>query len=259
MKKMLFFLLSLTAALSLSAQDQLYNMSMDNWTKKSGTWYPRAENATAAQTIWDSANKGMSIIGANCTTPEYKHVAVAGEGKAAAKIESRSVFGVFVAGNLFTGAYGKTVGTSGAVLNFGTPFTQRPRSLSGWYHYSPKAINYAKGAHKDKKGQTDQATIEVTLTDWSKPLTIDTTKEKFIDGKTNPHAIGCGEPFEQLGMAAGILGREAHVRVDVVVLGEHVEVEPGLALERELEPELGEVASRAASRERLMGELRAIP
>lgn len=192
MKLRYLLLLAVGMPISLTAQDRLYNMSLDDWSKKSGTWYPRAENATAAQYIWDSANKGMSIIGANCTTPEYKHVAVAGEGKAAARIESRSVFGVFVAGNLFTGSYGKTVGMSGAVLNFGTPFTQRPKSLSGWYHYSPKTINYAKEPHKDKKGQTDQATIEVTLTDWSEPLTIDTTKEKFIDSKTNPHAIGYG-------------------------------------------------------------------
>lgn len=193
MKLRYLLLLILGFPFVLTAQDQLYNSGFEHWSKKSGTWYPYPENATQAQKVWDSANKGLSILGANTTTPEYKHLAPGSKGKTAAKIESRKVFGIFVAGNLFTGVFNKTSGTSGAVLTFGVPFNKRPVSLSGWYHYLPGTVNYAKAPHKDRKGKADEGGIDITLTDWTHPLTIDTVKEKFTDSETNPHAIGYGK------------------------------------------------------------------
>ncbi|MBQ7457725.1 MAG: PCMD domain-containing protein, partial [Bacteroidales bacterium] len=128
----------------------------------------------------------------NGTTPEYKHVAVAGEGKAAAKIESKKVLWVFVAGNLYTGNFVRIVNFAGAELNFGIPFNARPKSLSGYVHYIPKPINYAKAPYLEKKGQLDSGKIEVVLTDWDKPYNIVTNDEEFIDGAKDPHVIGRG-------------------------------------------------------------------
>ena len=178
----------------LHAQDgpQIYNMSFDTWSKSAGAWnlYPAA--ATDAQKVWDTANHGLSILGINGTVPEYRHLAVLGEGKAAAKIVSKKVVWAFVAGNLYNGRFGRIVRLSGAELFFGVPFTARPRSLSGYFHYIPATVDYAREPHLDMKGKTDIGRIEVILTDWDKPYHIITNDEQFINAETDPHVIGRG-------------------------------------------------------------------
>lgn len=182
----------LLAAVNVGAQNgpQIYNMSFDTWSKSSGAWNLYPANAAAGEKVWDTANHGLSLLGVNGTVPEYKHVAVAGEGKAAAKIISKKVVWAFVAGNLYTGSFGKIVKLSGAELNFGIPFTARPKSLSGYLHYIPATVDYAKEPYLDMKGKTDVGWIEVILADWDKPYHIVTNYEKFIDGATDPHVIG---------------------------------------------------------------------
>lgn len=192
MKKYLFIAILATLSASSLYSQQLSNMSFDTWSKSSGSWNPYAKGASSSQKVWDTANKGLSLLGINGTVPEYNHVAVAGEGKAAAKIESKKVLWAFVAGNLFTGSFVRVVDFSGAELNFGVPFSGRPKSLSGYVHYIPKPINYAKEPYLGKKGKMDSGRIEIVLTDWDKPYHIVTNNEEFIDGATDPHVIGRG-------------------------------------------------------------------
>ena len=186
-KKSLLAALALFTALTVQAQ-QLYNMGFDTWSKQGGVWYPYAKEASETRKVWDSANKGLSALGVNTTVPEYKHVAA--EGKAAAKVQSRKVLWAFVAGNLFTGRFIRVVDLSGAEMDFGAPFTGRPKSLSGYYHYLPKTINYAQAPYKHLKGKPDVGRIEVILTDWTAPHHVLTTEEPFIDADKNPHVIG---------------------------------------------------------------------
>ena len=189
--KRIFAIISAMLALAAAANaQQLPNMDFDTWSKSGGTWYLYAKDATPEQKVWDSSNKGLSLLGVNGTTPEYKHVAVSGEGKAACKIESKKVLWAFVAGNLFTGRFAKVVNFSGADLYFGVPFTARPKSLSGYYHYIPGTINYAEEPYEDLKGRQDEGSIEVILTDWDQQYHIITNNERFIDGATDPHVIG---------------------------------------------------------------------
>lgn len=190
-KKVLLAILTALAAVSMQAQ-QLYNMDFDTWSKSSGAWNLYGKDASSSQRVWDTANHGLSLLGINGTIPEYKHVAVAGEGKAAAKIVSRNVLWAFVAGNLYTGRFGRVVNFSGAELTFGVPFQARPKSLSGYVHYIPKKIDYAKGPYLDRKGKTDTGYVEVILTDWDKPYHIVTNDEEFIDAASDPHVIGRG-------------------------------------------------------------------
>ena len=194
MKKTLTILALTLLTLCLYAQDgpQIYNMNFDTWSKSSGAWNLYPANASAAQKGWDTANHGLSILGINGTLPEYKHVAVPGEGKAAAKIISKKVVWAFVAGNLYTGWFGRIVKLSGAELNFGIPFNARPKSMSGYFHYIPATVDYAREPYLDMKGKTDVGRIEVILTDWEKPNHIITNYEKIIDGATDPHVIGIG-------------------------------------------------------------------
>lgn len=186
-KKLILSALSLLAACMLQAQ-QLSNMGFDTWSKQGGVWYPYAKDAPASQRVWDSANKGLSALGVNTTVPEYEHVVT--PGKAAAKVQSRKVLWAFVAGNLFTGRFIKVVDLSGAEMDFGVPFSGRPKTLSGYYHYLPKAINFAQDPYKHLKGRPDIGRIEVILTDWTEPQHVVTTEQPFLDAEKNPHVIG---------------------------------------------------------------------
>ncbi|MBO6169100.1 MAG: PCMD domain-containing protein [Bacteroidales bacterium] len=178
--------------LVLSAQNgpQLYNMGFDNWCKTGGVWRLYAKDASASQRIWDSANPGLSKLRVNSTTPEYEHVAVKGEGEAAARIESKKVPFAFVAGNVFSGRYVRLVDLSGVETELGAPFTSRPKALSGWYHYIPRKINYTDEPYDDMKGKTDEALIEVLLMDWEKPRKQISNVDGFINSNTDPHIIG---------------------------------------------------------------------
>ena len=190
-KKLVGTVLAVLAALTVRAQ-QIPGMGFDTWSKTGGSWYPYAKDAPAGERAWDSANKGLSLLGVNTTTPEYDHVAVPGPGKAAAKVVSKKVLWAFVAGNLFTGRFNKVVDLSGADMDFGVPFTGRPKSLTGYVHYIPKPVNYAKDPYQGLKGKSDGGRIEVILTDWAGLKHIDTTKEPFVDADKDPHLIARG-------------------------------------------------------------------
>ena len=69
--KLICLLLPLLAAFSLSAQSgpQLYNLSLDAWSKQGGVWRVYDKDAPAAKRIWDTANPGLGKLGINSTTP----------------------------------------------------------------------------------------------------------------------------------------------------------------------------------------------
>ena len=170
---------------------QLYNMNMDEWSKQGSSWNPFPKGATEEQRVWDSANRGMKVLGINTTMPEYEHVAVPGPGKAAAKIVSRNVTWCFAAGSLYTGHFYRVVKFSGIEMDNGTPFTSRPKSLSGYYHYLPGVINYAKEPYLSRKGETDNGQIEVALYDWPEVLHL-VTNDGVYNPEADPHLIGRG-------------------------------------------------------------------
>lgn len=175
---------------TLQAQ-QLYNMGFDIWSKQGLSWNPFPKGAGDTQLVWDSVNRGMKVLGINTTTPEYGHVAVSGPGKAAAKIVSRKITWAFAAGTLFTGHFIRIVNFSGIEMESGTPFTGRPQSLSGYYHYLPGTINYAKDPFLSKIGKTDNGRIEVALYDWPQVLRF-VTNDGHYDPESDPHLIGRG-------------------------------------------------------------------
>ncbi len=172
----------------------LPNMSFDDWNKSGKSWYP---NKSGAAIIWDTANEGANtnpFAETNPTVPDSKDVAVQGPGKSAAKMSSTTVVGNFTAGNIYTGDFGKAVMSPvGATLKWGVPFTSRPYALKGWYKYSPKTIDYAGGPYAGMKGKTDEMIIQIFLTDWKSPFTIDTAKGQFVDIASDPAIIAYGK------------------------------------------------------------------
>ena len=190
MKKVLTFLLTICICTVVNAQ-QLYNMNLDQWSRQGRSWNPFPQGASEKQRVWDSANRSMKALGVNNTMPEYEHVAVPGPGKAAAKIVSRNITWCFAAGTLYTGHFIRLVKFSGIEMENGTPFKGKPKSLSGYYHYLPGVINYAKAPYLDRKGKTDNGQIEVALYDWAQVLHLVTT-EGHYDPESDPHLIGRG-------------------------------------------------------------------
>lgn len=175
-------------------EKQLYNMNFDIWDNFGKTWYPYMENATDEQKVWDSANPGTadySLFVDPNTTPETSDV-VSGK---AVKMESVYAFIKFAAGNIYTGRFGKVIGTSGASLDWGTPFDKRPVALRGYYKYKPAAINHApdkipSGVDPNIKGQMDKCQIVVILADWGKRFPINTVEGSFVDYDNDPCIIG---------------------------------------------------------------------
>lgn len=194
MRVLVSFLAALLFGVQMFAQGpQLYNMGFDVWSKKGGIWCLYAQEDPVSKRVWDTANSGLGKLGINSATPEYKHVAVEGEGKAACRVESKKVAWAFVSGNVYNGRFVKVVELKGVETLLGAPFSGRPKILSGYYHYIPKKINHAEDPLKDLLGKPDEALIEVILVDWDKPYRQVSHQDGFIDPDTDPHIIGCAQ------------------------------------------------------------------
>lgn len=186
MRKVLTALL-LFVSCSLLAQEQLDNMNFDQWSRVKGTWYPSSKNG---KSVWGTSNPGTSILRINSTVPEYDHVAVAGSGKAAAKIVSRKLVWAFLTGNLFTGEFVRVVKFSGAEMYNGVPFHSRPKSLSGYYHYRPGTIDFTDDDHESMKGKRDQGQIEIALYGWKQRQHFISNDGPSIPATQDPALIG---------------------------------------------------------------------
>ena len=207
MKKVIVIIawLSFVGAVSLQGQTQMKNLSLDQWEKRGKVWYALH---------WDSGNKGTSTVGKNVTEPEEHFVAVKGKGKKAARLKSQFVgvlgIGKFASACIYSGQFVKVVGTSGSQFSFGVPFTGRPKSLHGYYAYTPGIIDYAGKGMKSKLGQRDEGRIEIYITTWDKPYLIDNTKGLTLNPKS-PGVIG----YAQLTLRAATDG---YVEFDIPVV-----------------------------------------
>ena len=164
--------------------DQIDNMGFDQWHSDNGTWYP---NLNSTIEIWDTANGGAALLKKNPTTPEYDFLATDEDGNtAAARLESMLV-GMFAAGNIYTGKFlnASFSGGIGAELNWGTPFTARPKALKGYYSYSPKTIDNARSPYESLEGTMDQCQLLVILTDMDEQFTVNTAEGIFFDQTEN--------------------------------------------------------------------------
>ena len=177
------------------AEQVVPNMSFDSWYKDGNAWYP---NENSDNFYWDTANGGSADYGLVPTIPETEHLAVSGEGKQAARLESQFLekyiitVNVFAAGNIYTGKFGDAIVSlknPGATLDWGIPFTARPLALRGYYDYSPVIIDKAKDPYTGMVGQTDIGQIQIMLTDWDKPFTINTQDKTFVDVQNDEHII----------------------------------------------------------------------
>lgn len=170
-------------------ETQLHNMSFDNWYQDGKAWMP---NLDASYHVWDSANPGSADFGFIPTTPT-SDVAVSGEGKQAASLETQYAVIKLAAGNIYTGSFGDVIGVKGAYLDWGVEFSTRPVALTGYYKYTPVSIDRVQPPYETLKGQTDICQIQILLTDWDKPFTVNTVEGNFVDFDNDPAIIAYGK------------------------------------------------------------------
>lgn len=161
---------------------------------------PVAENQTK---WWCSGNRGSTTVGASysITNPDANDKK---EGDYSVRMESQYVIVKFAAGNIFVGEFDSLVGTSGGKVNFGRPFTLRPRKLSLWLKYETGPIDRFNGAPDNdpvKKGDMDRCQVFVALGDWdyrdyggtpSSPVQVNTTDKKTFFNPNSENIIGYG-------------------------------------------------------------------
>lgn len=169
------------------AEPTLYNGGFELWNKDGSIWYPNASGVT----YWDSSNPGSASMGEsyNVTTSTTSPVH---SGSYAAKLQSMYVIIKFAAASLYTGSFDHLVGTKGAVLNWGVPFTGRPTSLKGYMQYAPGSINRGtQPSGAPAKGEDDQCQIYCVLTNTA--IQIDNTKmDEFPNWNTDPRVVAYG-------------------------------------------------------------------
>ena len=152
---------------------------------------------------WCSGNAGSTMVNSSYRicypdTGDYR------EGSQSACLSSRYVVVKFAAGNLFSGHFGTTIGTSGGTVFFGRPFTARPTAMRLWVKYSSGPINRVDGTPDGvKKGDYDKASLKIALGNWDykkyggdpdSPILVNTTDTNtFVDFNTDASTIAYGE------------------------------------------------------------------
>ena len=183
---------------AVTEDGQLYNMNFDLWSMDGSNYVCYDSLATSDQKkVWGSANASTASFGKPTCTPDSTFVAVEGEGKRAVKLKTQLINALIVkklaAGSIFTGSMGSTNYTKmTATLQWGIPFTLRPKALEGYACYQPKSINVANSPYEDRKGTLDNGHVFVLLTDWDRQFTVDPAKDQFVDLE-DEHVIGYGK------------------------------------------------------------------
>lgn len=160
---------------------ELPNKGFEDWTQEGKVICPWAKGAEA---YWDTGNKGSTTISENDNlTMGVGDARPGSNGSTAAKLESKSVVGVFAAGNLFIGKFKTTQGMDG-VLGFGRTFNTYPTKLTGYYKYSQAIIDKVSKGYEQMKGQPDTGIIWVALVSGT-PDSYGTYVEVITDNKEN--------------------------------------------------------------------------
>lgn len=166
---------------------QIYNLNLDSWCKLRDSDgnifelvdYPYAEDASEEEkAVWSTNDEYIGLLlGTSIVSAEHTFLAVSGEGKAAAKLETKaieSMDGQLANGCLFTG---KALVDFLHVLppiqaEWGTPFTGLPAALEGYACYQPETIKGAQEPFEAEEGKTDKGSLLLLLTAWNAPLAV---------------------------------------------------------------------------------------
>ena len=141
---------------------EIPNLNFDTWSQSGKNWFA---NADAADSYWASGNTGVTSFLAGSHDPITEKESEDVVKGSAAKLHT--ITGITLvgsaAGNLFIGSYSTNMSNPSASVSFGRPYAgARPTKLSGYYKYSPKAIN--NGSYPGNL-TTDECNIYLTVWD----------------------------------------------------------------------------------------------
>lgn len=172
------------------------NSSFEDWYKDGNAWVP----GTQGQVYWNSSNPGSTSMGDSYNVTTSSTELVHG-GTYSAKLANKYVVIKLAAASLFTGTFDGLIGTNGAKLTWGVPFTSRPSALKGYMSYTPGAINRVGKnlpSTAPAKGETDACQIFCALL--TEQLKVggnaedgDYKKSTVIDWENDPRIIAYGE------------------------------------------------------------------
>lgn len=190
----------------------LYNGNMDLWYKSGKTWYP---SGGEDEFFWDTSNPGTTtgagaLVNVNPTQGNSSVVHTSGGRSAELKSQYASAFGIgkFAAASLYSGRFNSLVGTDGAKIDFGQPFTSRPTRLRGFFQYSTGAMdhvgkNIPTGLGIVKDETPDVCSIYIALT--TRTYQVDNTDTStFIDFDNDPGIVAYGSlPLSECAATGG--------------------------------------------------------
>lgn len=197
------------------AAPMLPNGSFEHYSKVSGQDFykfydPDNCSDCCATKFWASGNGDEQTTGSIIpgTMAEITKISTdCVDGSVSILAESIDVMGIkFAAGNLFTGQFLKTEGTSGGSVNFGRPWTSRPTALKLYCKYTTGTIDCMDALPSDvnlTNSDYDRAQIKVALGTWDykkyggskdSPVYVNTLKEDtFVDYYTDNSTIANGD------------------------------------------------------------------
>ena len=196
-----------TAVSSFTTEEELqlpnggFNVYSHAESKKYYSWYDK-ESSLWKTKWWDSGNAGSTTVGDPICNPDENDKT---EGKASARLNSRFIVVKFAAGNVFCGEFAGLDGLSGGKVNFGRPWTLRPRKLCFDLKYEPGIVDNVNGypaGQPVKKGDTDRGQVYIALGDWNytkyggtqeSPVQVNTTDKKTFFDPAGPNVIAYGE------------------------------------------------------------------
>ncbi len=181
------------------------NAGMEDWNTGEGWPMPYASGGTA---WWGNGNKAADMAGLVISESDATTYT---EGTKSAKLSGKQIkiltINKVAPGNLFSGSFVSTVGTSGGKVNFGRPFTARPSALKVDYKYTCGAITHNEGGPADDDtphavGDPDRCHIYVALGDWDyktyggtveSPVQVNTTDHSTLFNPNDDAVIAYGE------------------------------------------------------------------
>ena len=139
-------------------QTALYNGGFENWYSEGRIDICGNE---ADGKYWNSSNAGAATYIGSVTTQDTSFKR---SGNSSAKLATAWAVVKLAAASLFTGDFIGLIGTKGAKLDWGVPFTSRPTALKGYYCYEPGALNRGtQPSGAPAKGENDECQIYCAL------------------------------------------------------------------------------------------------
>ena len=197
------------------AATQLPNSSLEHVSKVAGSNYykfydPNCGFEDGSYMFWGSGNgegsegiKGSASMGIIITTIDTSDKI---DGNHSVCAQTSQTAGMLAAGNLFAGQFAGLVGTEGGKVNFGRPWSTRPKALKVYCKYTTgkmDIINRMPIGETLTKEDYDQAQIKIAIGTWNyreyggtpeSPVHINTTDEKtFVDFFTDKSTIANGD------------------------------------------------------------------